>query len=390
MALPIDALIEPLTEEQVKATIYALLAAIGVDTTSWRPRATTRAIIAVLAKVIAGFTVLMAAAIRGTILEYSTGVWLTVLAKYVYGVERITATFAETGVTLVNAGGGVYSAAPGELILLNTTTGKTYVNTAQIELGSLETLQNVAVRAVTAGSASSATANQIDAFVTPWLGVTVTNPSAAVGLDEQTDVSLRGDCADARGALSPFGAEDAYKFFAKRVPGGKTLKRPDGSEIGVDRAQVVTDPATGVVTVYVVTASGPLDPSDLAIVDANEKKNAVPGTVTEVTANANEVTILVLYQAYARADGGKTVTELKAIIDKKLTDYFVTFPLGGETWNGTDYATFLEVIRGTVIAADPAIMKCTMVNPVVDMAMVPGDWANLVLAAGRSVTLVVQ
>src|SRR5262245_9925447 len=85
--LPIDELITPLTEEQVEATVYDLLVALGLDPTSWPRRGTSRVIIRIVAKLIAGFTVLMAAAIRGTILELSTGSWLTVLARYVYGVQ---------------------------------------------------------------------------------------------------------------------------------------------------------------------------------------------------------------------------------------------------------------------------------------------------------------
>lgn len=391
MALPVDVLIEPLTAEQVKASIYSALAAAGINTTSWRPRSTTRAIIAVIAVIIAWFTQLMSAAIRGTILEYATGVWLTVLAKYVFGVERISATFAETDVTLTNSGGGVYSAVPGEMVFLNTTKKTTYVNTGTITLGALATLPNVPVRAVEAGSGSTANADEIDAMVTPWLGVSVTNPSPAVGLDEQSDPSLRQDCADARGALSPFGAGDAYKYFAKRVPGGATLKRADGSEVGVDRVQVVTDPATGHVTVYVVGASAPLDPSDLDIVDANEKKYAVPTGVTEITANASEVVITVLYTAYARKDGGKSAAELKTLIDANLRTYFTTqFPLGGETFNGTDYYCFLDVIKGIIIAADPALFKVILSSPLVDTPMSPGDWAKLVVAGGSSVSLVNQ
>ena len=389
MALPIDALIEPLTEEQVKASIYSALAAVGINTSSWRPRSTTRAILAVIAVIIAGFTRLMAAAIRGTILEYATGVWLTVLAKYVFGVERIAATFAETTVTLTNSGGGIYSADPGEMVFYNTAKKTSYINVGAVSLGALATV-DVLVRAVEAGSGSTATPGQIDSMVTPWLGVTVTNPSPAVGLDEQTDPSLRADCAAARGALSPYGAGDAYRYFSKRVPGGATLKRADGSEIGVDRVQVVTDPATGEVTVYVVTTSGPLDPSDLDLVDANLKKYAVPGAVTEVTANANEVPITVLYSAYARADGGKSTAELKALIDANLTAYFTTFPLGGETWNGTDYYAFLDVVKGIIIAADPALFKVILSSPLADTAMIPGDWAKLTIAGGSSVSLVNQ
>lgn len=397
MTLPVDTLIEPLTEAQVKATLYDLLAALGIETTSWRPRATTRAIVAICAKVIAGLTVLIAAGIRSTSLGLKpSGVWLTLLAKYVYGIDRRTATFAATGVTLVNAGGGVYNLDPGDLILLNTTSGKTYVNTEAIALGALSSLQNVPVRAVEIGSDSTATPGEIDDFVTPLLGVTVTNPAAAVGSDEESDEELIQDCAAARGALSPFGARGAYTFFAKFRPGGKPLTKADGvTPIGVNRVQMVPG-VGGALAVYVATATGDVSGSvstpgdDLYIVDQNLRTYALGPCLTLTTATAPSVDFVILYTVYADVAAGRTADEIKDIIGAALTAWGATYPIGGLSINGSDFYIFLSAVRAIIGKADPAIIKVELDLPVVDQVLLPGERMNMVVANGSTVTLVSQ
>lgn len=390
MPLPIDALIEPLTEAQVTSTIYDLLAAVGVNARAWKSGGTARTIIAVVAKPIAGVTQLISQAIRGTFRETAEGVWLKLLAKYVYGVIAIEATFAAGGVTLANAGGGVYGFDPGDLVLLNTTTNKAYANTARIDLGSLQTLTDVPFRALESGSASTATSGQIDGFVTPLLDVTVTNPSALVGQDAQSEASLRADCADALGALSPFGAKGAYQYFCKRVPGGAPLTRADGSPLDVNRVQVVTTTITGNVTVYVAAAGGELSVDDLALVDANLKAWAVPWGITEFTANATEVSIYVFYTVYADASAGISAIDIKAKIDAALTAYFATYPIGGLKKIGATGYLFLDKVVGVIVSADPAIIDVDLVSPFQDEELEQGEFAKLVIGDASSVSLVTQ
>jgi hypothetical protein len=395
VALPVDELIEPLSKDQVEATIYDVLAAVGVKTTNWKRGGFLRTIIAIVATLIAGLTTLIAAAIRGTILEYATGVWLTILAYFVYGVTRIEATFAEGEVTLTNAGGGEYILDPGDLVLKNSATGKTYRNLNRIELVGVGSV-TARVRAVEAGSASSANAGDVDDFVTRLLDVTVTNASPLVGLDAQSDADLRADCALARAALSPFGAKDAYAYFARRTVKGLPLTRADGTAIGVTRTQVVPE-GNGEITVYVATASGDVDGDvdtpgdDLYIVDQNIKLCATPWGITETTLNATSVNITVQYVVYADTAYGATAVEVKTAVDSALTSFFAAFPLGGATINGGfTYWCFLSAIRGLIQRAHPAIVTVSLASPLADTAMSPGNRANLVLHGGSTVVLVTQ
>lgn len=395
MALPVDELIEPLSKDQVEGTIYDLLAALGVKTTNWKRGGFLRTTIAILATIVAGLTTLIAAAIRGTILEYATGVWLTILAYFVYGVTRVEATFAEGEVTLTNAGGGEYILEPGDLLVKNSTTGKTYKNLEHIELIGVGAV-TTRVRAVEAGSASSANAGDIDEFVTPLLEVTVTNASPLVGLDAQSDADLRADCALARSALSPFGAKDAYAYFARRTVKGLPLTREDGTAIGVTRTQVVPL-GNGELDVFIATASGDVSGSistpgdDLYIINENVQRCAVPWGITANVQNSTEVDITPHYVVYADKAYGATAGEVQAAIDAALSTFFATYPLGGTTIDGgLTYWCFLSAIRGTIQKAHPAIITTVLSAPLGDTAMSPGDRANLVTGGGSSVNLVSQ
>ncbi len=181
--LPIDQLIKPLSKDEVKDSIYRLMAATGLPVTSWPEGGVARTIVAIVAAIFAGFTDVIAVAIRAGFLDLAEGIWLTLLARYVYGVDRIEATFAAGEVTLNNTGGGVYSFDPGDLIVRNPATNKTYTNTTAFDLGALEMGKKVPIRATEAGAASTSAPGQITEFVTTLLLVTVSNEAPVVGLD---------------------------------------------------------------------------------------------------------------------------------------------------------------------------------------------------------------
>src|SRR5262245_1471264 len=264
--LPIDQLINPLTKDQVKASIYNLLKASGVPVTSWQEGAVLRTLIAVVAAIFAGFTEVIAVATRAGFLDLAEGIWLTLNAHFVYGVDRIEATYATGKVTLTNTAGGLFNMEPGDLILLCPSTKKTYTNVSAFQLDPLSTL-DIDIRAVEMGAASTAAPNTITEFVTKLLGVEVTNAAPLVGLDAESDAALRVRCRDSLGALSPNGPPAAYRYWAK------TAKRADGSSVGVTRVRLMPPPGDGSMQMYVASATGPVsgnanDPStDLGAVN---------------------------------------------------------------------------------------------------------------------------
>lgn len=376
--ISIDDLTTPLTPDQVKTKIYEVLAGVGVSTTSWKPGAVVRTMIAAVAIIIAAYSRLASALARSGFLDTATGPWLTLLAKYVYGVERQEATFAPGEVTLVNAGGGVYALDPDDLVVSNPTTGKSYRNTEPIALGAMSTL-TVPIRAVEAGASSTSTPGTITVLETTLAGVTCTNDEAVVGLDEELDPALRIRCYEKLGSLSPNGPWDAYAFAAR------SAVTVGGVPVGVTRVRTRKD-GYGNVTVYVATASGGIagdadDPStDLGAVNENIQQKAAPLAVTANTESAVEVSVSVTYQVWLYTTTGLTAAQVAQAIADNLTVFFAAQPIGGNVI-GVDVGKIFRDAIITAIGATPSIkdarFRVTLASPASDVELAVNEVAVL-------------
>jgi hypothetical protein len=355
----LEALITPLTREQAKASIYAVLAAVGVNTTTWKSGAVVRTIIAALAIIVAAFSALVANLARSGFLDYSTGDWLTLLARYVYGVERLTSTQGTGTITLINTGGGVFTLDPGDLVVKHATTNKTYTNTATISLGAFATLTDVPVIAVELGTASNANPGTITTFESSLLGVTVTNTTAVVGTDDESDPLLRVRCREKLGSLSPNGPWDAYAYVAK------TAKRADGSLIGVTRVHSKKD-GYGNVYVYCATATGGVtgdntDPdTDLGAIALQIQKSAEPLGVTSHTLSAVAKSVNLVYQVWLYNTSGLTDAQVQALIATELTRYASAAPIGGNVI-GADPGKIFRTDLEAVMRVRPEIFRINVV-----------------------------
>lgn len=330
MTTTLETLTTPLTKDEIKTAIYDTMAANGVDTTGWKPGAVVRTMVAGVAIILAAFSSLIALLARSGFLSISEGEWLTLVARYVYDTERITATFATGTVTIDNASGNIYAIDPGDLILLNTATGATYRNTALVNIGSMETGVSVAVQADIEGSGGTAAAGAIDDFVTTFLGLSVTNDAALVGTDAELDPALRTRAESATGALSPNGPADAYRYFATSA-----VRAADGTSIGVTRIKVTPD-GEGGVAVLVATASGAVtgtegDPAtDLGAVFANIEANAVPLGVTLTVASADALAINIAATVYVREVLSLTDSQIRTAVQAAVTTLLSEIPIGGD------------------------------------------------------------
>jgi len=326
--LAIDSLLKPLTTDEAEASILAVAASLGLPITAWQKGGVARSIILILATVYAAFTAIIALAIGGGFLDYAVGGWLTLLARNVYNVERIEATFATAAqaVRLTNTGGGQYDIAPGDLTFSALIYGqkKLYRNTSSGTLlsGPGQTLL-LDVQAVEVGAASSAVPGAIDTLETTLLGVTCTNVSAVLGQDAETDPALRIRARESLGALSPHGPKDAYRFIAK------SAKRADGSSCGVTRIAIPTPPGDGSLTVYVATSSGAVAgtvgdlTTDLGIIDADIQRLVVPEGVGPVTViSATEHGFTVAADIYVDKGAGISSALVGVVVSTALRDYF--------------------------------------------------------------------
>lgn len=344
-------LTRPLTSAEVRDAIYAALAARGASTTTWKPGAVVRTIIAGVALVIAALSRLQADIAKSGFLELSTGAWLTLVARYVYGVERDTGSFATGEVVLDNTGGGVHAGDPGDLIV-RTADGKTYRNTAAFAIGALETGVVVPVQAVELGSAGSTGPGTIVLFETTLLGVAVTNPTALVGQDPEEDEGLRERCRAKLGTLSPAGPRDAYSFVAK------SARRSDGSSIGVTRVRTIAD-GIGGVDVYVATGTGDVtgdagDPdTDLGVIAAAIYEDVEPLGITARVHSATPVAISPTYELWVHDTSSYTNTQIQDLVKERLAEWLATQPIGGRKLAPSDpgrvYLSAIEAIIATTL-----------------------------------------
>jgi hypothetical protein len=370
MTVSLESLITPMTRQEVEASIYSVLAGIGVDTTSWKPGAVVRTMIVGVSVVLSAYSQLMALIARSGFLDLSEGDWLTLIALQVYGVERLEASFATGEITLTNTAGGVYSFDPGDLIFRNPDTGATYRNT---EAGALTAHPSpgdtvtIAIQAIEVGNAGSSVPGAITDFVTPLLGVTCINTLSVAGEDAEIDAALRIRCRERLGALSPMGPWDAYGYAAR------TATRADGTNVGVARVRINKD-GYGNVDIYVATNSGAVPgtvgdlSTDLGVVDEAIQQNAAPLAVTARVHTATAVALSVTYELWIYSSG-RTDAEVQALIESKLGTFMQGQPIGGNVVSSGSGKVFLSEIRAVIGSALPEIIDYVVTVPAGDTTL---------------------
>ena len=371
----IASLITPLSTDEVRGSIYNVLAATGVTTSTWKPGAVVRTIISGVSIVLAGLSVFIAFLARSAFLPLATGEWLRLVALYTYNVVRIEATFASGTVTLTNSSGGIYTVAAGGLVVRNPTTRKTYVNASGFTLGAGATL-DVIVIATEVGSGSTSFVGEVSEMVTGFLGVTCSNAAPLVGTDVEADPALRLRCTDKLGSLSPNGPSDAYGYFSR------SAKRADGSSIGVTRVRAV--PGVGRIDLYAATATGGVPGTandlntDLGRIDDLLQRNVVPLCVVLQTWAASTVSVPVTYKLWLYNTSGLTEADIKAAVVAELEAYFATTPIGGTIISGgpgTLYVSELHAVigRARYNGTPLPIARVDLLGPSDDVAMAVGS-----------------
>lgn len=323
--IDIDSLLTSSTEAEILDGFLSSLEAMGIPARSWRKGGTARSILVIVAALYAAFTVLMVTIAQAGFLPTATGGWLTVLARYVYGVERITARYATGVVTLTNVGGGVYTFAAGAFLVVDSDTGKSYANLAGFTLAAGPTTLDIDVQALELGSASNAPPTKIDTLNTGLTGVSCSNASAVVGQDEETDEELRVRCRDALGALSPNGPRGAYAYaisVATLTGGGPT---------NVNRARISPFSSTGRVDIVLASASGPVTTDDIDAVVASIEDKARPDTDTVSVVSATVVPDTRTLTVWAKKTKGIDANAIQTAVDARLIVFIEHYPIGGRT-----------------------------------------------------------
>jgi uncharacterized phage protein gp47/JayE len=369
----LEDLVQPVTRAEAQQSIYNVLGILGVNTTSWKPGAVVRTLLGATALVLSAFSELQAKIARSGFIELSDGAWLTLVAHYVYGVDRFDATFATGEVTLTNVGGGVFDFDADDLIFANPSTGMTYRNTEPVALGAVSTptaVVNVPISATVAGVAGNAEPGAITQMVTTVLSVSCSNSAPLRGSDEETDAQLRERCKEQLGALSPMGPWDAYGAAVRNAT------HADGSSLGINRIRIVKD-GFGTVTTYVANRGGAVDSTDLAIAHDAIERWATPVGVDPTTLSAVNHAIDVTYELWLYDTTTLTDAEIGQLVATALGDFFGAQPIGGNVIGSDPGKIFLSAIHGAIFDALPQIFRVVVTAPATDEVMAPEDVALL-------------
>lgn len=367
------------TESAIYSRALAIATSIGLPVTSWHAGDPTRSLYHLLAKTLASAEGIVAKYIAAGFLDYATGEWLALLAKQVYDVDRVEATYATCTCRLTSTNSGPFEFDPGDITVKKPNSSVTYHNTEGGSVAGNGTL-DLAFVADQAGKDGSASPNEITEFVTTYLKLAVTNTTAAVGIDSETDDSLRSRCRAKLGALSPNGPADAYNYVAT------------STVASVTRAKTVGDNVDGTVTVYVASDSGVVQPADVTTIQTAITTLATPQCVAATVVSATPKTVVVDYDIWLYSTVGESETQIRAAISEALSAMFRARPIGGDVIPGEPGRIYHSLISRTIEAVYPAHAYRVRVNlPTSDVTLAANEVAVLShVPADSGVTLVQQ
>lgn len=386
--------LETLIRQASKAEIYekalALAEAAGLPVSTWQPGDPTRSQyhleaeeLSTLEPLVVNFIkvafldIIAAAAASG---DAGARQWLKIRAQQDFGVEVPDATNATTDVVLTNNGGGRYPIEPGDLTFRSSTSGKTYHNTTGDVLvgwpgvGAKPTI-TVSVVADEPGSDSSASAGEIDEMVTTRLGVTCTNPTAAVGLDEQSPWTTVDQCRNKLSAKSPNGPKGIYEYVARNAELTGTT--------AVTRARSYGSTDTGDITVYLAGPSGSVSGPDRALVEAAILKEATGLCVTPTVLSATAVPVVVMYELWLYKSVNKTVTEIEEEVEAALEQMLAARKIGGDIVPpATSGRLYRSLIDSTIRSLYAQAFRVSVSTPAGDTTLANGQVAVLGTVTG--------
>jgi uncharacterized phage protein gp47/JayE len=358
-SISLSDLLSTKTLEKWKQSIVATATAQSLSPDNWAEGAFMRSMLALFAYfyAIAGDAVKLIAA--GGFLDFAEGKWLTLLAKQVFNVDRIEATFAAapSAMMLTNAGGGIFVYDAGDIVFSNPATKQTYRNTSggTLSAGGTLTLDLIAEEAGNSGSSGVGTITEL---VTTSLGVTCTNIVALVGVDEEKDPALRVRCRESLGALSIGGPKKAYEFFAK------SAKRTDGTAIGVTRVRPMTPPGDGTIDIIVAGAAGAVSDPDVAIIQALFDSLATPYGFNATAVSASNLSVSAPCTIWIPASLAMSEADARQAVFNALELYINTAPIGGVVIAPATGKIYWRALLGVVAGAIPGTLKAQLTSEV--------------------------
>lgn len=371
--------------QETKAAIYetaiGVAQAVGLPVSTWQAGDPTRSMYHLESEILSTLEDVVVGFIRSGFLDYAAEAaaadpkgraWLNINAKQTFNVDVPEATFATVRIVLTNNGGGNYPEIEvGDIIVKNPISGKTYTNT---EAGSLASGPGTTLPldfvADEAGSDSSAGGGEINEVVAGPLGVTCSNPLAAVGNDEQDPATTVQQCRDKLGSLSPNGPKEAYTYVARNPALTGTT--------AVTRARAYGSSETGDVVLYLAGPSGGVAEPDRVLVEAAVLKWATPICITPTVLAATNVAVNVKYSLWIYKSCNKTADEVKADVQAALAQMLATREIGGDiippSATGSLYHSLIE---STIRETFAQTFRVEVTSPAADTPIANGQVATL-------------
>lgn len=254
------------TPQQSLALLLHYLTISGLPATAWQPGSVPRALLEGESVAYADAMNLVAEIANGNILDLSADEWLTQLADNNYQLTRKAALFAKGTVRITNNSGSAFSAGAGSLLASSAQSATSFrILTAIVTLAN-GSYVDVVAQAEEAGLGGNVAVNTITSLLTPYPGISVSNPGVSnvwltqIGTREESDESLRIRC----------------KARWPQLGGGPTLLAYEGWALSIDQVtQARVFPNTdgagltkdGKILVIVAGDSNPVD--NAVVTDVN-------------------------------------------------------------------------------------------------------------------------
>lgn len=342
-----------------KQSITNTSSLVGFKVTNWLEGGFSRTMLALFATLYTAGTDIVQLIAASAFLDTAEGAWLKLLAKQVFNVDAIEATYASAvdGLTLTNGSLGLFIFDAGDIVAKNHDTNKTYRNTSGGTLtpGVGHTLK-VDLIAEEAGSGSTTSIGTIRELVTTFLGVTCTNEVALFGLDEESPELLRQRCRDSVAAANIGGIKKAYEFYAR------SAKRSDGSPIGVTRVRAMPPPGDGTLTIYVAGASGAIAGGDVAIVQALFDERVTPYGFSATVLSAANFSVTVPCTIWLPSSLGLTEAEARQAVFDALEAYVQKLPIGGTIISPATGKIYWRALLGVIEKSIDGMLKAQLTS----------------------------
>lgn len=368
------------TADKIRAVLVSTLVRMKVRADLWPVGGAASSVLTDVSEMAGGFAENVLAAIKAGWLPTATKGWLQWVAFYFYGQNKQTATFATGPLLLTNSGGGVYNFAPFTASFASSITKKQYTNVDAIALGVGPSQQTINLQAREVGAASNAAPGEVDTLVTSMLGVTCTNLQPILGLDDQSDDSLRDQCWNSLGARSVRGPRTAYAYAIQIATNPLT-----GTPVNINRWTISVSSHTGQVQVWVAAPGGAPLSSDVTGVANSIEQVARPECVQVTTTGATNVNYAGPVTVWCRPQAGLTAATVAQAIAAALDSFFENYPISGLTADGFT-GVHGSGVEGVVTGAFPGIFAVDLPQ-ILPSPFAPGD---LTLAPGQVAVNAIQ